>query len=853
MKFRPIALFIVAMLITLGASAQSAKVKRAKQYMKDIAYRPAIVLLNQILEKEDNPDAKIMIAECYRKVNDWENAEFWYAQVVRQTNVEPIHKLYYGESLQRNGKCDLAKEWYTQFATDSPSDSRGQYLSKACDYENELLTKSAPLYQVKHMDFNSSYDDFSPALFGDQVIFASERDQGSAVKREHTWTGFAFNELYAVDAKSTGTPTAPEFMYGKPAKFSKKLNSKYHEAAVTFSPDKGTIYFTRNNYNRGKTGTDDEGHILLKIYEAKGSKGSWSEVTELPMNSDEYNTAHPTLSSDGNKLYFASDMPGGFGGMDIYVSEKQGSSWGPPVNMGPKVNTEGHEVFPHIYKTNRLYFASDGQIGLGGYDIYYADIAEGGELSDPTNVGFPINTKSDDFGITMNDKGDFGYFTSDRSGGNGRDDIYSFFKQAAPVEVYVFDKNTKEPIQGAIIKDECTGNTLKTGKDGRARYEMKLDITCNLAASYEGYLPNSAEASSKNLDENNPKVLVEIPLSKPYKYSIEGVVFDQQTGLPLEGAVVMLTNDCDKATPDSIKTDALGKYKFNLDRDCCYAVKAARPNYFAQTLDKFADTDRKLCTKEIPKDSTLRGDIYLQPTGFVSTPNNPTNPNNPINSGNPGNPVIGQPGKGTVVSTPTNPDAPIYLRDKGVYVKPGSNDPYTGEFGGVTYEKGRPTKAKPGQFVPSPTPPGVDGSISYLLHIYYDFDQSYIRKEADSELYKLLKLMQDNPTYIIELGSHTDSRGSDTYNNRLSQRRAEAAVRWLVNKGIERDRMVPRGYGESVNVNSCANNIPCSESEHQFNRRTEFKVLGCKGCVENSTLSAPNPMPKVDKCHGCPF
>ena len=840
MKFRPIALFIVCMLIVLGASAQSAKVKRAKQYMKDVAYRPAIVLLNQLLEKEDNPDAKILIAECYRKVNDWENAEFWYAQVVRQTNVEPVHKLYYGESLQRNGKCDLAKEWYAQFAAAVPGDSRGQYLNKACDYENELLTKSAPLYQVKHMDFNSAFDDFSPAIYGDKVIFASERDQGTAVKREHTWTGFAFNELYQVEAKSKGASAAADYMYGKPEKFSKKLNSKYHEAAVTFSPDRGTIYFTRNNYNKGKTGTDDEGHILLKIYEAKGSAQSWSDVTELPFNSDEYNTAHPTLSADGQKLYFTSDMPGGFGGMDIYVSEKQGSSWSPPVNLGPKVNTEGHEVFPYIHKNNRLYFASDGQVGLGGYDIYYTDIADGNEYSDPTNVGFPINTKSDDFGITMNEKGNFGYFTSDRSGGNGRDDIYSFYKQAAPVEVYVFDKSTKLPIQGAVVKDDCSGNTYKTGKDGRVRYEMKLDNTCKINASFDGYLPNFGEANSKNLDEVDPKVLVEIPLSKPYKYNMEGVVFDQQSGLPLEGAVIMLANDCSKNAPDSIVTDASGKFKFTLDADCCYSVKGSKTGFFAQTIDKFADSETKLCTKNMPKDSTLRGDLYLQPTGFVSTPGT--------------TPIIGSPiTPGTVTQTPLNPDAPIYLRDKGVYVLPNTTAPYNGSYGGIDYKNGKVVKTKPGQFVPSPTPQDPNGSIAYLLHIYYDFDQSYIRKEAESELFKLLKLMQDNPTYIIELGSHTDSRGSDTYNNRLSQRRAEAAVRWLINKGIEKDRLVARGYGETVNVNSCANNIPCSESEHQFNRRTEFKILGCKGCVENTTLSAPNPMPKVDKCNGCPF
>ena len=158
-------------------------------------------------------------------------------------------------------------------------------------------------------------------------------------------------------------------------------------------------------------------------------------------------------------------------------------------------------------------------------------------------------------------------------------------------------------------------------------------------------------------------------------------------------------------------------------------------------------------------------------------------------------------------------------------------------------------------FNPSVSSVDANGNVAYLLHIYYDFDQSYIREESVPELEKLLRLLQDNPSFIIELGSHTDSRGSNSYNDRLSQRRAEAVVRWLVEHDIERERLVPRGYGEGQTVNKCVNAIPCSEKEHQMNRRTEFKVLGCRDCVDKSKeiLSLPNDNTHVDPCQGCPF
>ncbi len=901
MKFRSFYSLATLLLLTCSLHAQSAKVERAQRYMKELNYVSAIEILTRVIAQKDDAAAKIALAECYRKVNDVANAEFLYGQVVRLTEAQPIHFLYYGEMLQRNGKCDLAREWYTKFAEAVPDDVRGQYANRACDYEAELKAKGEGIYDVKRAQFNSNLDDFGATFYKDGIVFASERDKGSAVKRNHCWTGQPFLDLYFVPIKNCGADATN----GRPEKFNSDINSKYHDAVVTFSKDQSTVFFTRNNYLNGKAGADDQGIMRLKIYTAKKKGNGWGSDESLPFNSDEYSCAHPSLTAEGNKLYFVSDMPGGFGGMDLYVSELENGRWGPPMNMGPNINTEGNELFPHVHKSGRLYFSSDGQLGLGGLDIYYVDAQEGGQAwSTPENIGSPVNSKDDDFGFTLSDEGTCGFLSSDRQGGSGRDDIYSFTKTAMPIKVYVFDADTKLPIEGAeVTSDACNKKPLKTRKDGRVTTDIKFNSCCEFTASFAEYEPNTGKGCAKDA-ASTENVVVEIPLRKVQKFKLEGFVFDQSTGLPLNEAKLTLLA-CDSTKNQTFTTDASGKFSFKLDTGCCFKLRGEKEKYFAVT------TPDTICTKGLTDSKTYLVNVNLQPT--TTTPNNPTGNTNPIVDGGqvrdgktvgPDGYIRDSAGKiigGTGVSAPndvvyTDPDV-IYNAKKGIYTKNGK--PFTGTSGGKTYKKGKIVDdgtiaaanpnavyydapsglylkgAKPftgtsngikykdgvpdknaSVFMPSGTQHADDtASQAYLLHIYYDFDQSNIRDESKTDLDKLLKLMQDNPTYIVELASHTDARGSNSYNNRLSQRRAEAVVRWLLDKGIERDRLVPRGYGEGMTTNRCKNTIPCTEQEHQMNRRTEFRVLGCKGCIDDAQkrLSKPNEHTKVDKCNNCPF
>jgi outer membrane protein OmpA-like peptidoglycan-associated protein len=830
---------VFALAVIASSAFAQGKLNGAKKDMADRNYIGAIEKLQKTLQSKDDPEAKSLLADCYRLINDTENAEYWYSQAVTAEGSQPINKLHYAMMLQVNGKCDQAQDWYSQYIQVVPDETRGQYLSRACQYEEELMTKNAGIFEINHMPFNSNLDDYAPAILNDKVVFASDRDKGSAVKRVHMWTGNPFAELYGVDFKRSGdNPGA--YRYGRPDKYSKSLNTKYHEAAVAFVDEGNTIYFTRNNYLNGREGKSDDGLIKLKIYFGNGKDGSFSGLKELPFNSDEYSVAHPTVSADGAKLYFASDMPGGFGGMDLYVSDKDGETWGPPVNLGPGVNTEGNEIFPFIDKNNRLYFASDGHLGLGGLDQYYSTLKGENEWNVPVNMGFPINTTNDDFGLVMDKDGFSGYFTSDRTGGAGRDDIYGFKKSAAAVEVYVFDAQTKEPIQGADVKYILGNTTLLTGPDGLAQLDMKLNECSDFTAMFEGYENKTIKGCTKDANAGD-QVRIEIPLSKQSSYKLEGIVFDMTNGLPAAGAKVMLANDCGLGASLPVVTDETGRYSFDLAKDCCYTVKAEKDGFISSSAPNN-------CTKGQPDGTVLQANLNL-------TPYKATDPGTALtDNGKPAGSTDPSKGKPADTGKPTSPTTPKYNAKTGLYETPDGR-PANIDLGngmvirdGVMYEGNKPTKPADVVYTPSGNNDG-----SFLLNIYYDFDQATIReKESEEELAKLLTMLTDNPDFIVEIASHTDARGSDGYNYSLSQRRAEAVIKYLTGKGVNRDRLIAHGYGESQLTNNCKNHVRCNEKDHQMNRRTEFRILGCKG-GSNITISKPKSNVKVDKCANCPF
>lgn len=787
--------FLLVFFVASIGLAQKAKLQRANIEFEDYNYASAIQLYLEILDKVDIAEAKIKVAESYRKINNMGEAEFWYGQVVHLPEAKPIYYLYYGKALQSNGKCDLAKPWFEKYSIEEPDDLRGQLLANTCDREEleKIIKSRKDFYKVKKLPFNTSFDDFGPTFYKGGLVFSSERDNTGPTNRIHEWTGYPFLDLFYTNVDTTDAE-ALEFEYDEdPEKYSNLLNTKYHDGPICYSRDEEKVFFTRNNLDeKNRIGKDDEGVIRLKVFTADlDAEGKWQNIQGLPFNSDEYSVAHPSLDIDGKTLYFSSDMPGGFGGMDLFYTIYEDGNWLPPRNLGPRINTEGHEVFPYVHSSGHLYFSSDGHVGLGMLDIHYID-NNNGVWGPPTNIGFPINTPSDDFGLILNEEETFGYFSSNREGGAGRDDIYSFKYSVVKVEVLVYDENTNEPIENATVIDDCSGLELYTGTNGRVMIELPLDKCCTFTASKETYTDNALESCTHDYKAST-KVFVKIPLNKPLDFAIEGLVYDSETGDPLASSTVTLTSDCGGEQVE-FETDASGRYRFILDRECCYSLKGAHEGYFA------VSTDKPYCTKGLRQSETFVHDFPLQ--RFVDPNTNPTEltgPNSP--PGPPGPPGIATPCEGI-------------------------------------------------------------GRSFVIKHIYYDFDKAYIRNDAEEPLTRMIKILDDNPDLVVEIGSHTDARGTDRYNIRLSARRAESVVKYLINKGIDANRLQAKGYGETQPTNDCMDEIPCSEEQHQRNRRTEFRVIGkvdgtrydCETVDMDINQASIEPIElKVDRCESCPF
>ncbi|MFN0036647.1 MAG: OmpA family protein [Saprospiraceae bacterium] len=808
-------LFALLLLLPTLLAAQSARLRRASDAMQDLDYMTAIVEYQQVLQREDVDEAKIGLAECYRKINDTENAEYWYGQIVRLPNAKSIHKLYYGMMLQANGKCDVARLWLKQYQKEVPDDARGQFLAQACDMEEELLTKNKGIYTIEHLACNSSADDFGPSIVQGQLVFASDRDLGTAIKRTSMWTGNPFSELYAAPFR---TDQPGVLASARLEKFSGNVNTRFNEAAVCLAPDGKTLFFTRNNVGDGSTGRSEEGLLKLNIFSARrNAAGSWSGVTRLPFNSAEYNTAHPSISPEGARLYFASNRPGGFGGMDLYFSEWKDGTWGAAINLGPTVNTEGNEIFPFIDPNGRLYFASNGHLGLGGLDLFYSTPQGEKDWNHPQNLGAPLNSTRDDFGVCFGGDLSWGFFTSDRDGGTGRDDIYAFSKNASPVEVYVFEAQTLKPVSGATVLNSLTGVTLTTSSDGIVAFDMRHAECADFSVAKKGFETAAKTGCTGNEGAAQGQIThIEIGLNKVGTFSVQGMAFDMGDGFPADGAKIFLTNDCGKNAPEPLVTGSDGRFKFKLDKNCCYTLRAVKEGFIAGVAEG-------ICTKNLAQNPVFKINLNLEPyrdaEGFiVETPE----------------------------KTPASPN-PRYNNFSGLYENP-DGSPATFDLGddlsvrdGVLYDSGAPSKPSESTW--------ERGSEGFLVNLYYDFNAAEPSDASLPELKKLLKTLRQNPDFQVEIASHTDARGSDDYNLELSQRRADAVVGWLVKQGIARERLTPHGYGETKLVNRCSNNVHCEEEQHQLNRRTEFRIVGTSG-VSNSK---PQAKPKTAPCDGCPF
>ncbi|WP_040278952.1 OmpA family protein [Psychroserpens damuponensis] len=475
MKAHKIIFILALSLVFSSGFAQKGKIRQATKEYDNLAYLKTSEILLEVAEKGyTSVDLLQKLANSFYFNNQMEEAAKWYGELMaKNENIDPEYYFRYAQALKSVEKYEESDTWMKKFAASDRSDLRGRAFSSTVDYLAMIDEASRELV-VKNLEINSEVSDFGTSQYQDQLIFASSRGNGMKYK----WNEQPYLDLFSADKQEDGS-------YGNVEQLDSDINSKFHESTVAFTPDDQVMYFTRNNYFEKKYRSSEDGTNRLKLFKATlNEDGEWDDIESVHFNSDQYSVAHPTINVKGTKLYFASDMEGTLGMSDIFeVDINDDGSLGDPVNLGPNLNTEGQETFPFINSEGDLYISSNGFNGLGGLDVFVIrDFENKRELKQPMaleNIGKPINSPKDDFAYYENLGTKEGFFTSNRDGGKGDDDIYSFIVPDCEqtVEGVVKDQETQEPIVGAkvTILDAETNEQVNqqiVGADGAYKFEL---------------------------------------------------------------------------------------------------------------------------------------------------------------------------------------------------------------------------------------------------------------------------------------------------------------------------------------------------------------------------------------------
>ncbi|MBS7253612.1 OmpA family protein [Flavobacterium branchiicola] len=530
-----IVLSALILILGLEGYAQNNKIKKAEKQYEQLAYIDAIKIYENVAEKGyKSVDLFQKLGNAYYFNGDLQKANNWYAELfaLNQT-VEPEYYYRYSQTLKAVGDYEKANKMLDAFYYIKGNDSRAKLYEANKDYY-AVIQENSGRYAIETIGINSNMSDYGTSFLGDKIVFASTREEIGVSKRVQKWNNQAFTTLYTAKVDENGT-------IEKPKALSNIVNSKFNEATPVFTKDGQTMYFTKNNYNEGKKGKDSTGRILLKIYKATLENGKWTKIKELPFNSNDFSTAHPALSTDEKTLYFASNRPGSLGDSDIYkVKIFENDLFGNPENLGNKINTEGKETFPFVSAENELYFSSDGHPGLGGLDVFVAKINADETLGNVSNVGAPVNGAMDDFAFIINTKNSIGYFSSNRDGGMGYDDIYRFtetrkLEYQQTILGTVVDKETQNPLAAAkvTILDEQMNivGELITNDKGKFTYDTaKGGKVYYVRAVKEDYQTVEGKIA---LPRENGKTAITIPLEKNIKRLTSGTDLAKVFGIEL--------------------------------------------------------------------------------------------------------------------------------------------------------------------------------------------------------------------------------------------------------------------------------------------------------------------------------
>ena len=605
-KFALILYFICLSLLSFAQKNDRNYIEGQNAY-KRMQYVKALELFQKAYAKDTSSLlVKEKIAHCYRRLQDSKQAEFWYAQVVKSPFTDPEDKIYYAQALASNNKHAEAQLWYNAYAKQVRDDPRATSFAMA--YMNlEDFYKDSAAYKVQLSPFNSKESDFSPTYWGKRIAFISNRNYKA---EKFKWDNSSFLEIfYYEDGKV------------KEMKFDTKTH--YHEGPLVIFPKGDSMIFTRNNQRKSKSQMQkslnpaDKINKLKMYFTFRQSNGSWGKEKEFVHNVEDFNTMHPALSPDGKTLYFASDRGGSLGGMDLYVSRFENGQWSLPENLGETINTRGNEAFPFVDSKGNLYFASNGHGGLGGFDIFIAEYVSG-KLLPPVNLGYPINSIKDDFGLIYKPETQMGFLSSNREGGLGKDDIYEFstkrsFSSFNELTILTRNEKTLEPIPFAEIEIRTAEKIALyfTGDNGLAKHFFNKKLNYDLTVNKQGFesvvVPLMPEQIASKTDRDT--LIVDMPYERKNITIIR--VFDEESKALLPSKMTLSTPI--KNIFQGKHTE--GKYEHNLDKGN-YEVGVWAVGYFYQ-FDKFAVLDKKAKTsKMLPMKPLRKGALWLTQIQF---------------------------------------------------------------------------------------------------------------------------------------------------------------------------------------------------------------------------------------------
>ncbi len=685
------------------------ELKRAQNYFERAFYSDAIPLYEALILKNRSNKTVANLAESYYHTFQMKKAAKWYGILIQNNNTQRFENLRQGDSiaevnyfryyqaLKSSGELQKATTILAEFYSRTGNTEKHNRLQEEAQYLSNISAIGAR-FTIENLAINTEKSEFGAIAIDSNLIFTAARKTNTIFGKAYKWNNQNYLDLYIaplVKLKLGDTISKS---------FSKNINTKMHEGTFAITKDRLTIYFTRNNYLKGKKTNNSKKINTLNIYKAEWINGKWTNITELPFNSKNFSSEHPALSPDENTLYFSSDKSGGYGGFDIYSVSIKDNTFGTPKNLGSTINTSRKEQFPFIDSNGDLYFSSNGHPGFGLLDIFISKNKDG-VFQKPDNIGLPANSGYDDFTFSKIPNTKKGYFSSNRPTGKGSDDIYAF-TETKPLLIEDCKQYIKGILTDITTKLPITGGTITISNE---KGEVVETITTTADASF-----NFSVSCNNNITITGNKIGYNSNSKTIRLSSIRNMIHD--------GSLALLS----------------------------IAEK--------EKLEEIAAQKEKELQK-IKKEEEIAAQILKEKQEKI----------------------IAEKKKEVRKTTIIQTEKSIVKSKKRVVIK---TDP-----------------------------------------IRFDYKLWYLRRDARLAIDKVIAIMKRNPEIRVEIGTHTDIRGNNKYNQELSQKRANSVREYFIKNKISESRILAKGYGEAQPIIHCKTEESCSEEEHEINRRCEFVIV----------------------------